>query len=191
MDFESTDAGSLCLPVRTRGAPTKAVANRRTKPRGRADRPLTLKQQLFCEAYMVHFNGTRAYLHSHPKANYGTARKEASRLLVHPSIVRQIEALRAGVISRYRHSADETLNLLCCIASAAISDAFDAQGALIPPNKMPREIAIAIRKLAVSEVLEVAGENSEVMAAYRTFKIELHDKVAALRLLAQHCGVLG
>ena len=56
---------------------------------------------------------------------------------------------------------------------------------------MPREIAIAIKRLAVSEVLEVAGENSEVMAARRTFKIELHDKVAALRLLAQHYGVLG
>jgi len=56
---------------------------------------------------------------------------------------------------------------------------------------MPREIAIAIRKLEVSEVLEVAGENREVMATRCTFKIELHDRVAALRLLAQHYGVLG
>jgi hypothetical protein len=82
---------------------------------------------------------------SHPDASYGTARREASRLLVHPSIARQVEILRAGVISRYRDSADRTLNLLCYIASAAISDAFDAQGALIPPNKMTREIAIDIR----------------------------------------------
>ncbi len=29
------------------------------------------------------------------------------------------------------------------------------------------------------------------MAARRTFKIALHDQVAALRLLAQHYGVLG
>jgi hypothetical protein len=35
------------------------------------------------------------------------------------------------------------------------------------------------------------GQRSEVMAARRTFKIELHDKVAALRLLAQHYGVFG
>jgi hypothetical protein len=59
----------------------------------RQDKPLTVRQELFCSRYLIGFNGTLAYRQTYEQATYASCRKAASMLLCDHRINRQISQL--------------------------------------------------------------------------------------------------
>lgn len=170
------------LPARTRGAPKKAIQKRKRK--AREDRPLTAQQQLFVTAYMVRFNATRAYMDSYPNASWATADSGGSRLMADRRISSEINRLLAQIKKRHGHSAVRTLDTLSILANSSISDVFDEHGTIMQPNKMPREISLAVKKLKRVERKAMIDGVDQVIG--HTVELEMADKVAPLRLLGQH-----
>jgi hypothetical protein len=102
---------TIRLRYRTRGAPSKPLAQRRMKSRLRQDRPLNFSHELFCLRFVTHFNATVAYRDTYPVATYTSCRKAASALLCDPRIFRQIAQLHAdawaGWERRHGHALGE------------------------------------------------------------------------------------
>lgn len=55
---------------------------------------LSERHEAFIQEYLLHYNGTRAYLKYYPTASYDTARSNSSRLLANANIKARIEELR-------------------------------------------------------------------------------------------------
>ena len=144
--------------------------------------------EMFVRQYLVRFNATRAYMDSHPKASWATANSEGSKLLADPRISKEITRGVADLTARYQQTAQRTLEAIALIAYSCITDAFDGSGALLPPEKMPRETAAAIKRIVRIEILGTDPNGNSTVVGH-TVKIELHDKLAALRLLGQHYGL--
>jgi hypothetical protein len=79
------------LPIRVRGAPAKALSQRKPSLRKRQDRPLTEAQRVFVGRFLIHHNATRAYREAFPEAMLSTAESEGSRLNADPRIAQEIK----------------------------------------------------------------------------------------------------
>jgi len=55
------------------------------------------RHEAFIQEYLLHYNGTKAYLKFYPDANYDTARANASRLLAHANVKARVEELRSDL----------------------------------------------------------------------------------------------
>lgn len=178
------------LTLRTRGAPAKPIEQRKANPRLRQDRPLTSAQQIFVSQYLVTMCGTDAYRAAYPRANDSTARKEASKLMADPRVARQIRLLTAELCARYRHSAKRTLDEVAALAYSNAQDFLDDDGSFRSPRNIPRVLMAAVKRIEADEIYGAVGEDGERKVVGRKVRLELHDKVAPLRLLAQHYNLL-
>ena len=178
----------LKLSTRTRGAPAKALDQRKPSLRKRQDRPLTEAQRVFIGRFLIHHNATRAYREAFPGAMPSTAESEGSRLKSDPRVAQEINCALRQLTARYRHTAESTLGMIALIAFSNILDVFDETGALIAPENMPREIGAAIKKIERVEMRGADSAGNPVVIGHAT-KIELWDKLAALRMLGQHYGL--
>ena len=91
---------------------------------------LTKQQKLFCEEYIKDYNGTAAYLRSHPKANENTARSDAYKLLKREDIIEYIHVLQAEIVKISAISANKILKELDKIVMSETSSNTDKLRAL-------------------------------------------------------------
>lgn len=171
--------------LRTRGAPRKDIALRKVKPRLKQDQPLTPKQQMFVNRYLVRFNATRAYLESHPEAGVVTARSQASLLMADPRIAKQINDWVEDHNTRSSLTAEDVLRMTGNRASAKISDVYTPEGVIIPPNEMQRDVAANVKKIKRTEIMEKDADGQQVLVGH-TVEIEMHDSWQPLKALGQH-----
>lgn len=172
-----------------KGRPAKDTPRPKAARKRRQDRPLTDGQVLFVERYMIHRNASRAYRESHPECSPSTAYAEGPALRKDPRIALEIKARLAKVVSRYRHSAKRTLDELSYMAHSNLLDFFTEDGALIDPKDLPIEAGAALKKLEFVQLYAAGEEGEGKKAVGHTAKLELQDKVGALRLLGNHYGV--
>ena len=60
---------------------------------------------------------------------------------------------------------------------------------MIPPNELDRDVAAAVKKLKRQEILGPPRKRGGREVIGHAVEIEMHDKIAALRLLGQHYGL--
>ena len=60
-------------------------------------KPLTESQKVFCNEYILDYNGTRSYQVAYPDASYDSAKVNASRLLTNDNVLQYIGDLQADL----------------------------------------------------------------------------------------------
>lgn len=147
---------------------------RKTPPPEQPDepKPLNPQQMLFVDAYMLHFNATKAAI----EAGYSpkTAYSQGSRLLNHVEIKAELER-------RYKAnamSAAEILQHLTEIARGDIDDVVDANGNLDMEKARKAGRTRLLKKLKSRTIV---SETSDIVET----ETELYGRLEALKLLGQ------
>lgn len=139
--------------------------------------PLTARQRLFVDEYLIDLNARQAAL----RAGYApaTARSKACgwvRTLRSNSTNTEIwDAVNSALEARRRQSLikqDRVLEELAHIAFADVREAFDEAGKLKPITELPEALARATATIEVN--------------AKHTHKLKLLEKLRALELLGRH-----
>jgi len=174
--------------IRTMGAPPKPIA-KRTPPRRVTTRPLTARQRTFLERYLLHLNATKAYQEAYPGAAWISTNSQGSTLLKDPRVAQEVRRRIAEVTKRYRSTANKALGELAALAFSNVKDYYDRDGKLLPLDELPVYAAAAVKKVKSKEVkaFDLATGEEKVVGHER--ELELHDKIAALRMIGQHEGL--
>lgn len=155
---------------------------------------LTAKQELWVSYYMVHNNASRATLEAGYSKNPDSARVIGARMLAKVNISEAISRRRQLVIERLNVTADMVVSELVAIGFAELSDVapWDGTGAtLIPSDELERRKRAAVKGMKFRRTRTVAKEEGEDDVIVEHVEFVMHDKVGALKLLAQHLGIDG
>lgn len=152
--------------------------------------PLTGKQQLFVEEYLVDLNATQAAV----RAGYSvrTARQVGCRLLTYVDIKAAIEAAIEERKKRITVTGDMVIAELALIAFAGMKDfvEIDEGGAIraFPLDSLAEGKDRIIRKVREKRTIKSTAEGDQVLDSI--YEFELVDKIKSLELLARHMGLL-
>jgi hypothetical protein len=137
--------------------------------------------------WMVRRNATKAYRDAYPGACYSTASAEGSRLFRDHRISQEIQKLLAEERIRLASNAQKVTDALATLAFSSIADVLDDQGNVIPLTELPRDVALAVKRMRRREIIgQVDGQKAVVG---HTIEVEMHDKVQPLRLLGLEVGL--
>lgn len=142
---------------------------------------LTDKQRRFAQEYVVDFNAAQAAIRAGYSAR--TAKVTGSRLLTNANLAAYVEELKEELAERTMVTAEKVRIELARHAFTNMRDfvKWGPGGVKLRPSEELAEDDAA----AVTEVSESFGENG------RTLKFKLGHKDSALKLLAQHTGLIG
>jgi phage terminase small subunit len=144
---------------------------------------LTARQRRFVDEYLVDVNATQAAIRAGYSAR--TASVSGCENLTKPNIAAAIITAMQARAQRTQITADRVLEELAVIAFSDIRDfALDGDG---PLSLAPGAPAIGTRAVAAWQRQRVVRPDGATTTAT---KIRLWDKVAALRMLMQHLGLL-
>lgn len=140
-------------------------------------KPLTNTDLATLAEYVKSWNGTRAWMATHPKSSYNAARVSASEWLTKPNIKAAIQ----DKLEQMHMSADEALALLAEHARGDIGEFLDISSvgfSLDLEEAQKKGITRLIKKIE-QKVVTINGkqEDKEII----TTRIELHDPQAAAR----------
>ena len=134
--------------------------------------------------------GAMAYRRLHPSAKGSTARPEACRLLRRPAVQRLIKEIRAKAAEKVVAELAALIDELRNVAFANPLDylTINERGEpVIDLSALTPEQAAAIAETTVENFTDARGERKREV---RRVKVRHHDKLAAIRLLAQISGHL-
>lgn len=160
----------------TRKAPRNRPA-RRLK-----DRPLTAREERFCEEYPSDLNATRAAKDSGFSAK--SAAQIGYQLLHKPSVLRRLQEIQLSRMRALEVKGDQVLQELARIAFFDPRPAFGDDGSLKPIRQLPDAMAAAISSVEIEERFQGVGETREQVGF--TKKVRFWPKVEALGLLGKH-----
>lgn len=158
------------------------------------DTPLSKREKLFVEEYLVDLNGTRAAI----RAGYteSSARSQASDLLAKPNIADAVATAISARSKRTRMKQDRVIRELERLAFTDIRDVLSwgtrTVTSLIDGTESEThgiwlkdsENLSAKTSAAIKEISEVRGK-----ADVLTTSVKMHDKIRALELLDKHLGM--
>jgi hypothetical protein len=75
------------------------------------------------------------------------------------------------------------------MAFTSIADVYTLTGTISAPTDLPRDVAMAVKKLKRREIGETDLETGEQRVVGHTVELEMVDKVAPLRLLGLELGM--
>jgi hypothetical protein len=161
-----------------KGKPGKAVATK-----------LTDAQERFILCYMVRKNATRAYMDSHPDASYFTAACEGSKLARDPRVSKEINRLLAEERKSLVVDGKRVTAILAAMATTPLSAVFDKEGGVIHPANMSESVSYAVKKIKRKEIFGKPAPDQPAQVIGHTIEVEMHDRVAPLRLLGLELGM--
>ena len=139
---------------------------------------LTPKQERFVAEYLVDLNATAAARRAgYSDPSYGR------QVITKPHVAAAIDAAKAARARRVEITADRVLQELGNIAFADMRELCRWDGervTLVPSAELTEEQAAAIRTVRARRTTKRGGTVVEVQS---------HDKVSALKVLADHVGV--
>lgn len=147
---------------------------------------LTERQARFVAEFFIDLNATAAARRSGYSAR--TAEVQGPRLLGNVRVAAAIAAGKEKLLSRLEATAQRVIQELARIALADPRKLFNADGSLKPASEWDDETAATVASVESSE--EFAGRGGERQLIGYTKKLKQWDKVAALKTLAQHFGLL-
>ncbi len=146
--------------------------------------PLTAKQEMFCNEYLVDMNATQAAIRS--GFDKSSASKNANKLTKNPRVIKRINELMAERAHRVDVKADGVLQELGRIGYADIRGIFkaDGSGTVRPIEEWPEDLARSCASIDVAETFEMSG-GERVWTGYIK-KIKFWDKPRALELIGKN-----
>ena len=150
---------------------------------------LTPKQQLFVSSLLAEgFNLTAAA----KRAGYAVPMQEGSRLMRNAVIQDALAAKLQPLLEQYDIDSQDVLEELKNIGFQKITDYVrwndDGDSYMIPSQDLTLEQVAAIKKVQITTTrtdLGKAEDGTMLESVSSTIRLELHDKIAALRVLAQ------
>ena len=140
---------------------------------------LTVKQQIFCDEWLLDGNALRAYRAAFSKKCSDTsARAQASKTLTNPNVGIYIKRRQAELAVIAEASQERVVLEERRIAFCDIRGLFQG-GQILSPEKLPEELARAVSNVEVTE-----KPNGEI-----TYKYRFWDKGRALERLLKHLGL--
>ena len=146
-------------------------------------KPLTPKQQRYCEEFLVDCNQTKAA----ERAGYSprSAKATASELMDDPRIQAEIARLQLLRAERTQITADQVVRELAIVAFSDIGDyaSWGAEAFRLDFKLNASDKIDPAKRRAIESVTERVGRGSVQRG------IKLHGKVAALEQLGRHFGI--
>lgn len=157
-----------------------------------SNRPLTIKQEAFCQAYMRLGDKSAAYreVYSCSKMKPETIHAMASKLSVDHKVAIRIKQLQQDAIDRNKATLDEVLIVLADIIRFDPAEMYDEEGSLLPIHKMPKRVRMCIQSFEVEEGLPSMGVGEEGISFGNivTKKVKHYDKLSSVDKLMKHLG---
>lgn len=159
------------------------------------DAPLSPRQEMFCQQYVIDFNATKAAERAMYSIN--NAQQQGSRLLSKALVQERIKELMELKTLRNQATADFVLAKMVEIAKLDISGAYDENGRLKNIHDIPIHIRRAIT--AIETFQEVGyvnvedgehGEERVKEVTGTTIKLKFASKERMLELLGKHLKLL-
>ena len=149
------------------------------------EKKLTEKQELFCQRYLIDFNGTQAA----KDAGYSedTAHAIAWENLRKPEIQERINELRLDMGSKFNITRERIAQEYSKLAFFDIRRIHTVDGAIMPVKQFDDDSAAAVAGIEVYEE-KITDDSGEEMAVGQVKKIKLADKRAALDSLCKLMG---
>lgn len=147
-----------------------------------AEPKLTPKQAAFCAEYLVDLNATAAA----KRAGFSqkTANEQAVRLMGLAHVQAEIQRLMTERSKRTEITQDGVIREIAKLAFGDIRKLFDENGALLPVQQWPDDIAPAVSSVEIDELFEGFGENRVQIG--HTKKVKFWDKAKSLEMLGRH-----
>lgn len=144
---------------------------------------LTEKQKLFCDEYLIDFNGKQAAIRA--KYSPDTAENQASRLLSYDKVQAYLQAKKEKIAKKVEHSAERTLQEISRLAYQDVRKFYREDGSLIPIKELDDDAAAVIAGFDLEETFERDAEG-KIIPKSRIKKIKRFGKDKALEMLAKH-----
>ena len=146
---------------------------------------LTEKEELFCQSYLIDFNGARAAR----DAGYSveSAKEIASQNLTKIHIQARINELRQQMGKAFNVTRERIAQELARIGFLDIRNIFDENGSLKSPENWSDDEAAAIAGLESEQLFEFDEDGNKNWTGYLK-KVKLSDKRAALDSLSKLMG---
>jgi phage terminase small subunit len=147
---------------------------------------------MFCLAYVANKgNATQAYITVGFSPN--GADRAAHKLMRSAEVVRRIEELKADAWRRMHMNASETLARIAMTARADVRQLFDSTGQFRPINELDDATAQAVAGIETETRFDmhVDKDGDPVTVPTVVRKVRLRDSTAALKILAEHHGLIG
>lgn len=156
---------------------------------------LTDKQALFVMEYVRDGNGARAAQAA--GVDPGSASNQAYCWLndtkKYGHVIKAVRQAFADKRASCEIDAKEVVRELAHTAFLNIKDVVDENDVPLPISQMPDHVTSAIKRLKISHRVDHSapdGEDGDEPQKVRIIDIEFHDKLGALKQLAQHLGLL-
>jgi len=148
---------------------------------------LTEQRKIFCDEYLIDFNGTRAYKVAYPSIkNDDAAAVSASRLLRNVKIEEYIQKRMKDRERRTEVTQDKVIAELAAIAFASASD-------YAKVVSMKHKDGSKFASVALTVTDDLSREQKKAISQIKTtqsgIEVKTHDKVKALELLGKHLGI--
>lgn len=152
------------------------------------EKPLTEKQERYCQSYIVCGNQSAAYriAFDAEDMNINTVYVEACKLHSDPKITQRIKELQKEAYERNKITLDELIQNLAGMVRFDIADLYDEDGVLLPLKQMPLAARQMINQLDTDELYITIDGKREVMG--RTKKLRTYSKTDAIEKLMKHLG---
>lgn len=147
-------------------------------------KPLTDKQEKYCQAYVVCANQSTAYRIAYDADAMGNASVavEACKLHADPNISLRIRELQQEAYERNKITIDELIQSMAGMVRFDIAELYDENGSLKSIHSIPKEVRQMIAEYTADEI------RIDSMVVGHTKKIKVIDKLAAIEKLMKHLG---
>lgn len=156
------------------------------------NKPLTIKQEAFCQAYVRLGDKSAAYreVYSCSKMKPESINRKAVEVYQNGNVTARIEQLRKDAIDRNKATLDEVLIVLADIIRFDPAEMYDEEGSLLPIHKMPKKVRMCIQSFEVEEGLPSMGVGNEGISFGNivTKKVKHYDKLSSVEKLMKHLG---
>jgi phage terminase small subunit len=148
---------------------------------------LTPRQILFCQRYVLDFNGTQSYKEIYKDVDNLVAAASASRLLTNGNIIKYISKLKEDASNSLRITRESLLNLTKGLAYYDPRKFFNEDGSLKQIKELDEETAFALSSFEITEEKGGDGQGNQVTLGY-TKKFKTSDRKAAIDILNKMLG---
>lgn len=148
------------------------------------------RRELLCREWMIHRNGTRAYLAVYDadgKMSDETAAQNASRMLRNAKVSERLQELEARVHEKLSITKEKIEREIASIAHVDVREFYREDGTFKSPQEWSREMAAAVKGMEVQETFEGHGED-RVWTGYIR-KLQFWDKLSAGAILGAQLGI--
>lgn len=146
---------------------------------------LTDKQRVFCEEYIIDFNGRQAAIRAGYEPN--SASEIASQNLTKLNVQAYLSELMQARSERTAITQDRVLAEIARIAFSDIRKAFDENNNLLDPKSWPDDFAPCVSSIKVTEVMKDRNDESDTVSWVK--EIKLWDKGKQIELAGRHLGM--